>query len=544
MTTTHNHAPQVPAELTAAERAVFTVDKLNEWRTAQRAILHDTKFGNGPNSFNLDWQADFDALINDSLDRFLEKGGIANDTVNFAEVRQLFRDASIDNISEDEWGNSPASRGLDPNNHQSQSDMFKERIEQRAGTQPIASAELTPGQIAEFELLETGVEAARELWATESAKRQDKFFSAKNKKRDELRDDYFKKVQELGKLHLASHEDYSDEDKNLLAMTVLFDEQEKLRVLTKEKLEGTSIGKFVNWMNKGSTITRIAKGVSIGVVAGTAGSFLAGAIGAGVITVGAIGASRFARNFAIKDHQKRGMASIYDAQNSIDFDANELHTSAALGFTTDDDRMSKIEQITGANEAFEGDTRKEQGKRRKSAAYGTIMMGAGALVGYGIHEGIERAQDSNLTATGWVKDQWNDFWHTDGERPEAPGNKPHIIDRDHDGIRDGKDPFVDANHDGFDDRTGEAPLDMHDIPHDARWVEPGEGWYQTFNELGIPQDNWQDVLRDAGPKLHEQGWAYRMPDGQWGISQPGRLPDSALKIIAESSKDNGYSLAA
>lgn len=85
-------------------------------------------------------------------------------------------------------------------------------------------------------------------------------------------------------------------------------------------------------------------------------------------------------------------------------------------------------------------------------------------------------------------------------------------------------------------------FDPSEIRGDARMVTPGEGWYQTFGELHISQDKWADVLKTAGPKLQEQGWAYRMPDGQWGISHQGRLTDSALKTIARAAARNGASV--
>ncbi|MNQ67226.1 hypothetical protein D3C85_817420 [compost metagenome] len=65
----------------------------------------------------------------------------------------------------------------------------------------------------------------------------------------------------------------------------------------------------------------------------------------------------------------------------------------------------------------------------------------------------------------------------------------------------------------------------------ARTVEAGEGFNQTFLDLGIPETEWSGLLQKVGPQLAEQGWAYPTLDGSWGISRPGTFPDSVLQLI-------------
>ncbi len=421
------------------------------------------------------------------------------------------------------------------------------------------SAELDPEKVAAIDKLEGSLSELRDRMAAATAKGQDRLYGKGGKKYAQLKAEYEVLVQELGKRHLALHEDFSDEDKNLVAMTVIVDEQAKLRNETIAELEGKPLGKFIKWMNKGNVATRIAKGVGLGALAGLSGAFVAGAVGAGAVAGGAVLASRFARNFALKDNRTRGMAAIYDdadrgivADNgkstAIDFDADELDSEAALNFT-DANRMEKIQELTGLNKAFDDDTKKEQEKRRKSAAYGIAMMGTGALIGYGIHEGAEYLSEKNLSATHWLHEKWDNLWNGD--------QKTYAHDVDHDGIPDDKDNFVDKNNNGLDDRTGKPlngsvpnstkhpGLSWAEFSPSAHMVTPGEGWYQTFQELNIPHEHWADVLKDAGPKLHEQGWAYW--DGahsEWRISHTGKLPTSALKVIAAASKSDGFTLAA
>lgn len=68
----------------------------------------------------------------------------------------------------------------------------------------------------------------------------------------------------------------------------------------------------------------------------------------------------------------------------------------------------------------------------------------------------------------------------------------------------------------------------------AHRVDPGEGWYQTFKDMDVPANERADLLQKVGPKLAENGWAYKMPSGEWGISHPGQLPDSMLELIKNS----------
>lgn len=86
----------------------------------------------------------------------------------------------------------------------------------------------------------------------------------------------------------------------------------------------------------------------------------------------------------------------------------------------------------------------------------------------------------------------------------------------------------------------------HEIlnPSEAYTVRSGEGWNQTFKEMGIPKSQWDGVLQDAGPKLQEQGWAYfDKGHGEWRISQPGKLPENVMTTLKDASAKNGYRLA-
>lgn len=69
----------------------------------------------------------------------------------------------------------------------------------------------------------------------------------------------------------------------------------------------------------------------------------------------------------------------------------------------------------------------------------------------------------------------------------------------------------------------------------AHNVTRGEGWYQTFREMGITKASEQaKLLQKVGPQLQSRGWAYPMKNGSWGISHTGQIPDNVLELIKNS----------
>jgi len=69
---------------------------------------------------------------------------------------------------------------------------------------------------------------------------------------------------------------------------------------------------------------------------------------------------------------------------------------------------------------------------------------------------------------------------------------------------------------------------------DALRIDSGEGWFNTFKEMKVPQNEWQSLLEKVGPDLQSKGWAYQMPSGEWGISKSGQLPEGVLQLIQNS----------
>lgn len=81
----------------------------------------------------------------------------------------------------------------------------------------------------------------------------------------------------------------------------------------------------------------------------------------------------------------------------------------------------------------------------------------------------------------------------------------------------------------------EVPPAPVEFSSDASTVTNGEGWYNTFSEMGITDSTEQAaLLQKVGPQLQEMGYAYPMGEASWGISQPGQLPNDVLELIKNS----------
>jgi hypothetical protein len=432
MTTTHNHAPVAQGELTDSEKDLISLAKLNEWRSKQYETLTQLRATSG---YALDgsYVSQFNDSLDDMLDDFLGQNGVDSMSANYAEVRALFRDASIDKFTEDEWGNSPASRGKDPNDHKSQSDIFGERIAARLGQpeDPESDSEQEADSLS-VEELRRKLNEAREGWATIAAKRQGRVLGKGSKDYDALRDNYYTSVQQMAIADLeeqlqeiensAVDDEEKNTQKNAKVIGYLFDEQKKLRELTTEKLQKTNISKFINWFNKRHFATKVALGVGTGVVAGVGGAFIAGAAGAATIGAavgaGASAATRFFRGLAMKEKDQRGMKTAEESLIDEDGDQLEIYgdddNAQSVG-----DRIKVIADIY--NHDFEEDTKLEQKKRRKAVYWGLGTVAAGTALGYGIHEAAERIGDWDLQWRHPFGDNnGNGTQHTSDHAPAQP----------------------------------------------------------------------------------------------------------------------------
>ncbi|MNQ92636.1 hypothetical protein D3C85_1080670 [compost metagenome] len=318
-----------------------------------------------------------------------------------------------------------------------------------------------------------------------SAKRQGRIAGKGGEAYAEAKELYDEQMILLARAELKSElEDnsISDDTKKIRVTEYLLEEQTKLRELTIDKLQNTPVGNFVKYMNRGKIATRIAKGLGLGLVAGAVGAGIgvvagvagAAAVGAGVATA-ATAAVRFARGFAHVDAKEgRGMQQLSGDQAQKD----EIISSLDAAPTYIDTAHQQL------SDKYEEDTKKEQGKRRKSVGAGVLGIVLGAGIAAGAHALIDAgAFDSfgnrNLNPTP-------------SETPDVikPSDTPDVADA----IRD--------SFGGEGSPSGE-------------WVPGGVGNYLT-GDLGATE------LTPAGlDNFHQwvDGYSVRSGDSIWSISE-------------------------
>lgn len=103
-------------------------------------------------------------------------------------------------------------------------------------------------------------------------------------------------------------------------------------------------------------------------------------------------------------------------------------------------------------------------------------------------------------------------------------------------------PTPDVTPDASASASPSGPDVTSAIPEAAKVVQKGEGWFQTFKEMGVTSASDQKaLLNEIGPKLVSMGEAYKDADlGGYGISEPGKLSNGALSLIQSVATARGY----
>ncbi|HEU5121841.1 MAG TPA: hypothetical protein VFT59_03265 [Candidatus Saccharimonadales bacterium] len=76
---------------------------------------------------------------------------------------------------------------------------------------------------------------------------------------------------------------------------------------------------------------------------------------------------------------------------------------------------------------------------------------------------------------------------------------------------------------------------------EAKVLNAGDGGFNIFQRMDIPQNHWHQMWQEVGPELQNvkmddgRPFSYLMPNGEWGVrmTPDGKVPDAALKLIAE-----------
>ena len=525
--------PTQRESLTDAERNLYSIDALKEWRDHQTAtrvsfIMDGLVAGKDVDTLAQEFTANSDNM----LKSYMEEQGLLSDgdsSPNYDEVIGLFEDASIEKISESNWYISTVDQRREAVS--SPRDVFAARIAKRLGAE---NQENDPDEERTPEIIEKELDEARINWARMQAKRQGRFWNRRIDGYKETREQYEKLQREYGvaTLEPTFDDDTEESDKNIKVLEYIFAEQNKLRVATKEAIDNTKISKFVEkfggWLNEGDNKwKKFGKSVGFGLgtsLVGAGAGFLFGTIGTGAAVVGGATVAakmtmRFAKSFAKSDNAKnRGVELLdNDTQNqwrqSVDMKADDFMGEAILLSRSEADKSTK----------------KEERKRRETVAIAVGGLALGATMG---------AVVSDLAADHFIGG------HSPSSSPtaeEAPSDGPSGGAEDPSGGGDG-DPNPDPDVGDTGPEVDESdPLDTPEeiaesFSSDAGTIEYGEGGWNTLSEMGIDSRHYEEAWEAVGQRLNETGHGdlvYRMADGRWGWSRPGALDEDTLTIVAD-----------
>lgn len=166
-------------------------------------------------------------------------------------------------------------------------------------------------------------------------------------------------------------------------------------------------------------------------------------------------------------------------------------------------------------------------KRRIAYAIGGVALVG--LAAYGIHEHFDGAQQ--ITADGLPDvNNGGETALTPDTTPESPTSTTPVNPTE----TTSTSPDTDTpsnNWTAFIDALSGADKEA------AMNATSGEGWYQTFSEMGVknPADQ-QKLLATVQQDLISQGAAYKMPNGDIGISNPGALSNDTLATIFKGAR--------
>lgn len=325
------------------------------------------------------------------------------------------------------------------------------------------------------------------------------------------------------------------ENDMLEAKLGLFEEadNQKYQVLESQEENGGRIRKLAGfvgkWLNSGGKWTRRLKNVGVGFAGGLPVGMLAGAVGFPVtllVSAAAIGtgnavyhASRIAKQTdALKVRRESGASTKIDRES--------------LGQITSAQGMKLLARLQAQDhEAFaevEKDAKKNRSLYRIGWAAGSF---AGNFVGHwmsgpdtaGATSGSE-SSDSTVTGERWEPNPpEQDYQHgyTEGNVVESVDVTPEV--------------------------TPPQPPAGFEFAPGGGYVNPGDGWYTVFENMGLSPEQGQALFSDPTlmNQLVQQGAAY--PDaspliGGYGVNLPpnGWLSDGAMQLIKNAAQARGF----
>jgi len=260
---------------------------------------------------------------------------------------------------------------------------------------------------------------------------------------------------------------------------------------------GGKWGELMNKYDQLSTGKKVATGlgiaavgVGLGVAAGGIG-IAAGAVGAGM----AVG--RFGKGYAL-GMSKKYRRDAADRQFQLVTDERDLNSSAPEAVL-----QAGIAELARDSKDKIGATEKVK-KRAFIGAFGAVAIGGAVGLGASLASDFVENRPQ-----GWIAGKVGDTVLDDTPKVGASPSRETI--------------------------------DRPEFSSDALTIDRGEGWNQTFREMGIPQSEWNGLLNEVGPDLPDEVAYYDNNAGEWRITMTpdGRMPEEALNAIYDAWQGEG-----
>lgn len=571
----------------------MSVSGLNEWRRTQVGMLSGMQISD-QKKYNRNASSEFEANIDEALKEYLANNGVGEDSDNYNEVFDTYRRASIDQISESNWHIRGSLGSGDP---RPQSVVFAEEIQTRFGNQIDADPDVdtNPDTDDNPDTVDDSAEQQRIERLAELRKAKHDAYVQKirgprfgERSRQATADyraaeaEYVQALNEDIRLHLERElGDDLTEDRRAQAIQQLGDEVLREDANAEHQLlmeRGGTMARILSKYDKMSLWKKLGIGAGIAGV-GIAGGAIAGAVGAGAAVI-AGGVAGYRMTTSYVNSRILSRARIY------------REPSSTTGFTFDRarDAATPEEQITArmTERASYNIEQTDKAKKRAviigvgSAALAAAGGVAGTLVhinlvdmpdtgtktgnllrkpqvagnhwrgGYIEHIGGDVNSDSTSVAIPEV-DIDPDSPEADPKLPLPPsmrelsdplptseqGPMPLTVDTEVDAPAVAAEAPADAD---VDLALGEDQVFAAELQIPTYTVAPGEGWYTTFDNLGVNNDYSAQLLDQVGPELVDMGVATPHGDSYW-ITNSGELPHDATELIMTTAHDNGWLIA-
>lgn len=298
--------------------------------------------------------------------------------------------------------------------------------------------------------------------------------------------------------------------------------------------------KLGNFLRNRHPLVAAAAGVAASVAVGIAtGGVLAGATAAGFAYArreAGQQADKENRSKLFTDDQRVGnLSTLKQSDYAKAFDGHEF---------SDNDLHSLFDHLLSLNsEKFESRVTEEQNRRLRSLGIAAATGLAASAVahspllswesfGYAGNNADVLPTDlpaPEATPDPEVPDAGAPEAGGDGGAGETPQSSPETTPHES--------WFGDLVPEDYDGYNGSGHYDPSDYGYSTEMfnVQPGQGFYNILENMGVEPSLRDDVLARAADELYANGYAYQMPDGLPGIPDPGQLPQGAIDILIKAA---------